>query len=248
MLRGWRDELLHTPARAAVSPLSVILRVAEPVIARLSLAPCCISALCPCQPAAWVNGQLTDDHELGTFTTFEKRVLYDVVDVTALMFQGCNTLGVMVGHGWFAQPSVNSGPRQFLAMLSVTTADGATTYYPSAASSSSPTIVSASAGGALRAGASIVPLTFTATAGPVTQDDIYVGENYDGRIAASLAGWSTCEYKPQLSTNWTAPVVAAKSPASFNSIISAHNVAIRTDQDYAVVPGGPYSPGPGQCE
>jgi alpha-L-rhamnosidase len=37
---------------------------------------------------AWINGQLTDNHELGPFTTFEKRILYDTWDVTNLVHQG----------------------------------------------------------------------------------------------------------------------------------------------------------------
>ena len=37
---------------------------------------------------SWLNGQLTDDHVLGQFTTFEQRVLYDVWDVTNLLHEG----------------------------------------------------------------------------------------------------------------------------------------------------------------
>lgn len=67
---------------------------------------------------SYINGALTDDHELGTFTTFQQRTLYDVVDITALVRAGCNGVGVMLGHGWFAQPKVHAGPRQFRLLIS----------------------------------------------------------------------------------------------------------------------------------
>jgi hypothetical protein len=35
-----------------------------------------------------------------------------------------------LGNGWYAQSSVNVGPVALKAMLSVTTSDGATTYFP----------------------------------------------------------------------------------------------------------------------
>ena len=33
----------------------------------------------------WINGQIVSDHELGHFTTFEQRVLFDTFDVTELL-------------------------------------------------------------------------------------------------------------------------------------------------------------------
>jgi alpha-L-rhamnosidase len=194
----------------------------------------------------WINGRLTDDHELGSFTTFEKRVLYGVVDVSSgFLAQGCNTLGIMLGHGWFAQPTINSGPRQVLALLSVTTEDGTTTYYPTSVNG---TVARGATTPPRAAGAAVIsPLTFQATAGPVTADDIYIGESYDARVAAALDGWSTCAYAPPSGAvvNWSAPVLSHKSPLAFGSRLSAHRVPIRTDLDYAVVPGGPSSPAPG---
>eukprot|EP00729_Bicosta_minor_P017132 gene17132-31839_t len=85
----------------------------------------------------WLNGNLTDTHELGQFVTFEERVLYDCVDVTAQIRNGVNAFGVMVGVGWFAAEGINVGPRQFLALLSVQTVDGSTVYYPSTLTASS---------------------------------------------------------------------------------------------------------------
>ena len=49
----------------------------------------------------FINGQRVSDKVLGTFTTFEKRVLYDTYDVTYLL-QTRSALAVMLGHGTLA--------------------------------------------------------------------------------------------------------------------------------------------------
>ena len=38
----------------------------------------------------WLNGNLTDSHELGLYVTFQQRVLYDCVDVSRLLRSGKN--------------------------------------------------------------------------------------------------------------------------------------------------------------
>lgn len=175
------------------------------------------------------------DFELGTFTTFERRVLYEALDVTALVRPGPNALGVMLGHGWWSQPSVKAGPRQLIALLSVTTADGTTTYYPSTL-----------AAGATKAGAAaVVPLVFSATAGPVLADDIYEGETFSGPVAAALGGWAQPGYAPGPGVAWVPAVAPVVSPATYGSVVSAHPLPIRTDRTFAVAPGGISQPGPG---
>lgn len=164
----------------------------------------------------WINNAITDDHELGTFTTFQQRTLYDVIDVTASVRAGCNAIGVMLGHGWFSQPKVHAGDRQFRLLLSLTDAAGVTTYLGSANAAGAP--------GAL---------VFSAAAGPVLEDDIYEGETYDGRIAAALDGWSACGFAP--SAPWAATEPPFESPLTFGSVISAHGVHIRTDHSYGAL-------------
>jgi alpha-L-rhamnosidase len=173
---------------------------------------------------SWINGKLTDDHELGTFTTFQKRVLYNVVDVTDQIQEGCNALGVMLGHGWFNQPSVNVGNRQLIALLSVTTTDGLTSYYPSTVAGA--TFMDSTSS------FSVFPLLFAATSGPVIEDDIYLGEVFDGRIAASIDGWSQCLFGN--SSAWVPIEKAAVSPATFGSIMESWKLMISTDKDYVV--------------
>ena len=161
----------------------------------------------------WLNGALTDSHELGTFTTFQQRTLYDVIDVTPLVKAGCNAIGVMLGHGWFSQPHVHAGPRQFRLLLALTASDGTTTH-----------LTSSNAGGSL---------VFAAAAGPVLADDIYLGETYDARVAVAMAGWAACGFAP--SPAWAPTEAPAVSPATFGSVISAHGVHITTDRSYSAL-------------
>jgi hypothetical protein len=129
----------------------------------------------------WLNGNLTDNHELGAFVTFEERVLYDCIEVTHLLAAGDNVIGLMVGDGWWSGLGV--GPPQFALLLSITDSNGRTQYLTSnLAGSSLPAADDPAA----------VALHFTATVGPVRLGvPTNEGEDYDGRVAASLAGWNT---------------------------------------------------------
>jgi alpha-L-rhamnosidase len=208
---------------------SVVTLAAQPARARLY-----ISGLG--YHKSWLNGQPTDSHELGQFVTFQQRVLYDTWDVTNLLRAGCNQLGVMLGHGWFSQPSIMAGPKQLRALLSVTAPDGTTAYYATAAGAGDLAAVAA---------AGAAPLTFATAPGPVLADDIYVGETYDGRVGAALDGWSTCGFAPGAAPAWAPAVAPAVSPATFGSAVSAHHVQITTDRTFSVVPNGLTQPSPG---
>ncbi len=164
---------------------------------------------------SWINGAPTDAHVLGQFTTFQQRILYDAWDVTPSIVAGCNTLGVMLGAGWYAQPTIAAGPRSLMVLLSVTTTDGSTLYFPS------------SLPGALHSQAATA-LLFNATAGPVVADDIYAGEVYDARL--EQPGWSTCAF-----TNGSAWAAASAVPTLPNAALSWHSVPIMVDEVYSPV-------------
>ena len=120
----------------------------------------------------FINGQRVSDKVLGTFTTFEKRVLYDTYDVTYLL-QTRSALAVMLGHGtparfilspyscatlgWYAQSSVNVGPLSLLVQLHIETADNSQVMILS-------------------------DTTWKTIQGPIIMDDIYLGETYDARM------------------------------------------------------------------
>lgn len=51
---------------------------------------------------AYLNGKKVGDHELDPgWTRYDKEILYSVFDVSSQLKQGANTVGIMVGNGWF---------------------------------------------------------------------------------------------------------------------------------------------------
>lgn len=49
-----------------------------------------------------INGQKVSDHELDPgWTNYDKKIQYVKFDVTKLLHEGKNALGVEVGNGWF---------------------------------------------------------------------------------------------------------------------------------------------------
>ena len=189
----------------------------------------------------WVNGNLTDSHELGQYVTFQERVLYDSVDVLRLLRPGKNVLGVMLGNGWIAPRGTSSAltARQFIALLTVTAADGTVTkFHSSTAASPRP-----------------AALIFHATVGPARTEDMYKGEDFDGRVAATLTGWSRPEYIPTIAeygaVDMTAPVwVTATSPedgpASWGSRLNAHHAANIVQTKEVFTPANISQPVPGK--
>ena len=188
---------------------------------------------------AWINGQLTDDHELGGFTTFEERVLYDAVDVTALVVPGCNALGVLVAGGWWAQVAgIVNRPHDdsTRVVLSVTDESGATAYYASSLD-----------GAGLAPGT--LPLQFASSASPVTSSNVYGGESYDARL--EQPGWASCAFTPPAgAAAWSQAGPVALDPLAPNNLtggpfISVNSVQIKIDQDFPLVAVSPYPTGDG---
>jgi alpha-L-rhamnosidase len=180
---------------------------------------------------ATINGMATDEHMLGPQSTFHVRALYDVWDVTALLHKGCNVMGVAVGGGWGANThhKHTGGPpwdRQFIALLSVTHANGTVSRFATAtaAGRNDP--------------APTDRLLFTAGAGPVTHDDVFDGEAYDGRVAAALSGWDTCSPAAAAVAKWEPCIQPRDSPADHGAQLSAHTLQTRVIRDYSVATGG----------
>ena len=77
-----------------------------------------------------VDGTQVSTHELGAFTTYEKRVLYDTYDCLDAILtsrQGSNhTLAVELGPGWYAERSVHVGEPSLLIRLSLQFSDKTT--------------------------------------------------------------------------------------------------------------------------
>jgi alpha-L-rhamnosidase len=146
------------------------------------------------------------------WTDFHRRVLYQTYDVTSLLSHGANTLGVLLGGGWYSSPMTwigfrdSPGPDLLRAQLDVTLADG-----------THQTIITG-------------PSWLTAPA-PITFSEIYGGESYDARLAQP--GWSTPHFD---ASHWTeaaaavppdsSMVVTAQPDLPIHTTITLHPVSI----------------------
>jgi alpha-L-rhamnosidase len=119
------------------------------------------------------------------WTDFHKRVLYQTYDVTSLLTHGANTLGVLLGGGWYSSPMLRlgfrytPGPELLRAQLDLTLADG-----------KHQTIVT--------------DKSWLTAPAPITFSEIYGGESYDARLAQ--LGWNMPNFN---TSRWTQAVISA---------------------------------------
>jgi alpha-L-rhamnosidase len=125
---------------------------------------------------AQINGAAVGDHVLTPgWTSYNHRLRYQTFDVTAMLREGRNALGAMLGDGWFrGRLGFNGGRRNIygerlalLAQLEIGYADGTTERV-------------------------VTDETWRAITGPIRASDIYDGETYDARL--ERPGWSTAEH------------------------------------------------------
>ena len=120
---------------------------------------------------AWVNGRKTGDYDLAPASTeYEKKLYYNVYDVTALLGEGENTLGVVLGNGPYALERIwnrgeGYGLPTLLAQLELVYEDG-----------TRETVVS--------------DTSWRCTVdGPIRANSEFDGEVYDAR--REMPGWAT---------------------------------------------------------
>jgi alpha-L-rhamnosidase len=164
-----------------------------PVRARLY-----VSALGLVEP--WLNGRpVTADRFVPGWPDYRRRVFYVAFDVTPLLQAGGNTLGMILGDGWYSGtmiPRHQYGPEAMCsAFLDLTDADGRVT-----------TITTGDG------------WKWT-DQGPITLNSIYDGETYDAR--RELAGWSA-PGQPAQGGDWRPVSVRAgrHTPAAFTARLS----------------------------
>jgi alpha-L-rhamnosidase len=152
-----------------------------------------------------INGRKAGDHRLDpAYTRFDRRTLYLTHDVTDLLQNGANTLGVVLGNGWFNHQSTavwffdlapwRARPK-FCMDLRLTYADG--------------TVETIATG-----------QDWKAAPGPIVFNSIYTAEHYDARKA--MPGWD----KPGFTAdkNWNT-VEMTSAPSS--NIVSQQMQPIR---------------------
>ena len=138
-----------------------------------------------------LNGQKVGNDVLTPgWTQFTKRVYYQAYDVTGMVLAGTNTLGAILGDGWYASDLAFKGTRcnyggtpRFMAQLVLEFSGGGTQ-----------TIVSDS--------------SWKARYGPIQHADLLLGSEYDARL--EMPGWDSTNFNDSA---WS-PVLTGLGSAS----------------------------------
>ena len=192
---SWQDARevgnFGVPPWGSVSPQTVyvpplpFLRKTFSVDKTVKRAMVYVAALGTCEVR--LNGQrVTEDYFVPGWSDFRKRVYYRTYEVTNLLRQGKNALGVILHDEWYSgyqggwgQRNKFGGEPRVLLQLHIDFADG------------SRQIV-------------VTDETWKANYGPILEADNYMGETYDAR--RELVGWDTPDYDD---SDWK-PVVTGR--------------------------------------
>lgn len=127
----------------------------------------------------YINGEKTGDHVLDPApSNYDKQAYYVTYDITGQLATGTNTLGIILGNGFYGQNiswkrdpeserDLSYGVPAALLMIRITYADGSTKSYVS-------------------------DHTWKASTGPIVFDNVYGGDTYDARF--EIPGWNTTGY------------------------------------------------------
>ena len=162
-----------------------------------------------------VSGSRVSTHELGQFSTFAKRVLYDTYNLTgaaqtAAALRQPLVLAATVAPGWFAAlgggAGLPGGAPRFRCVVSIVGANGSTSMIVSDGS-------------------------WRVSAGPAVTASIMDGETHDARL--ETPGWQSAGYR-EGSGVWRPPSLLPVSRADcINYTSHAVMPPIRATQDYA---------------
>jgi len=173
----------------------------------------------PARAVLYVTGQgLVEPHLNGAkvgsdyftqgWTDYHMRLYYRAYDVTAMLQMGSNTLGAILGDGWYRGNCAFDGQNYYgtktrlLAELHLFYPNGTTQVIPSDSS-------------------------WQAGFGPIRQDDNQAGEVYDARL--ELPGWDSPGFT---NVSWA----SATTGAEISPVIQSHPAeAIRTNQSFAPI-------------
>lgn len=123
---------------------------------------------------AEINGERVGDYVLAPgWQSYHFRHVYDTYDVTSMLSEGENAIGVAVGEGWYSGRIGFSSQREtygdtigVMAVLKVTLGDGSVVEVPT-------------------------DTTWRASTGPVVDSQIYDGEIYNSTLEKDIEGWSS---------------------------------------------------------
>ena len=132
-----------------------------------------------------------------------QRVLYNTFDVTSLVQKAENTVGVLLGNGWYNQRDRTvegcmwyDTPR-LLCQLEIEYTDGSTELV-------------------------VTDDSWKTTTGPLLHDAIFTGEEYDARL--ELDGWNRNGYKD---SSWKKALLVRAPKGSLHAQLAPHEKIIR---------------------
>lgn len=153
-----------------------------------------------------INGNRVGDQVFTPgWTSYNNRLQYQTYDVTGLLKNGQNAIGVMLGDGWYRgylgwgdQRNYYGSRLGLLAQIEITYADGSTEIVGTNDS-------------------------WKVSTGPILKSDIYNGETYDARLEKT--GWTTPGYDQ---SDWTAVNTIDDSK---NNLIAPEGPPVRKIQE-----------------
>jgi len=159
---------------------------------------------------AFINGKRVGDAYLTPgWTSYNKRLQYQLYDVTTLLISGNNAIGVALGNGWYRGFIGFSGQKNFygkelalLAQIEIQYTDG-----------TRETIVTDE--------------SWKSSTGSIVNSEIYNGETIDARKEKS--GWNTSSFND---TDWQGVKIKTSSAPP---LIATYNEPIRKKETFKVV-------------
>ncbi len=157
-----------------------------------------------------LNGKKVGDAYLTPgWTSYNKRLQYQVYDVTGMLANGNNVIGAMVGNGWYRgylawedNKNIYGKKLGLLAQLAITYSDGTTQTITTDESWKSST-------------------------GAIKAVEIYHGENYDAREEKN--GWSNAGYND---AGWKGVTLPA---AVFTNLVATENEPVRKHETFNAI-------------
>lgn len=166
-----------------------------------------------------INGKRIGDQVFTPgWTSFNNRVQYQTYDITNMLTNGENAIGIMLGDGWYrgfigwgTQRNYYGTSLAFIARLDVTYTDGSKEVL-------------------------LTDESWKGSTGPIVYSDIYKGEYYDARLEKQ--GWTRPGYQDQ---DWRFAKIVETPPSG--KLIAPQGPAIRKIQelypiDVVVTPQG----------
>jgi alpha-L-rhamnosidase len=159
---------------------------------------------------AQINGQRVGDAYLTPgWTSYNKRLQYQVYDITPLLAAGPNAIGVSVGNGWYRGYLAWNGNKNtwgsdaaLLVQIAITYTDGSTQNL-------------------------ITDNTWKSSTGPIRYDEIYHGETVDTR--EEKTGWANAAYNESA---WSA---VQTGDFSKDVLVPTYNEPVRKHETFKVV-------------